>query len=70
MNNENTHKVGSYSQAIVVALILGALTIVELAIALYMNSPVLLLLIAAIKAVLVIRFFMHINRLWAPEGEH
>lgn len=66
----NGHKAGSYGQAIVVALILGALTLVELWIALNMNSPVILLLIAAVKAVLVIRFFMHINRLWAPEGEH
>ena len=67
----NGHKVGSYSQAIVVGLVLAVLTVVELWIALNMNSPVvILLLIAAFKAVLVIRFFMHINRLWAPEGEH
>ena len=66
----NGHKAGSYGQAIVVALILGALTLVELWIALNLNSPVILLLIASVKAVLVIRFFMHINRLWAPEGEH
>ena len=66
----NGHKTGSYGQAIVVALILGGLTLIELWIALNLNSPVILLLIAAVKAVLVIRFFMHINRLWAPEGEH
>lgn len=69
--NNNTHKVGSYGQAIVVALVLGALTVVELLVAIYLHNPVvILLLIAAFKAVLVIRFYMHINRLWAPEGEH
>jgi hypothetical protein len=31
---------------------------------------VFLLLIAALKAILVIWFFMHVKRLWSAEGGH
>ncbi len=65
----STHSRPGYGQAFVIAIILAALTVLEFYIALTIDSAVFLMLIAAIKAILVIRFFMHVNRLWAPEQE-
>jgi hypothetical protein len=52
-----------------VFLILIVLTLVELAVAILVESTVLLMLIALLKAVLVVYYFMHIYRLWR-KGAH
>ena len=52
-------------------LVLAVLTVVEFWIALVnCTARSFLMLIAAVKAILVIWFFMHVKRLWAPEGGH
>jgi heme/copper-type cytochrome/quinol oxidase subunit 4 len=61
---------GHYRTGIIIVLVLAVLTIVEFYIAIMTHSAVFLLLIAALKAVLVIWFFMHVKRLWAPEESH
>jgi cytochrome c oxidase subunit IV len=53
-----------------VLLILALLTIVEFAIALYMDSTVLLLIVALLKAAVVVWVFMHVYRLWRGEEDH
>jgi len=53
-----------------VALALAVLTIVEFYVAITLGSAIFLMLIALFKAVIVINFFMHVSRLWSPEGEH
>lgn len=53
-----------------VLFILALLTIVEFAIALYLESAVLLLLVALLKAAVVAWVFMHIYRLWRVEENH
>ena len=63
-------KASHYITGLVVVLVLAALTLVEFYIATHMDSVVFLMLIALAKAVLVIWFFMHVKRLWAPEGGH
>lgn len=64
------HKQSGYGFVIVIGLILAALTVVELMMALNHIGAALLMLVAALKAILVIYFFMHVSRVWAPEGEH
>lgn len=64
-------KSAAFRQIATVAIGLGALTIVEYYVGLNLPSTVLLFLLALIKAWLVVYFFMHISRLWAPEeGGH
>ena len=66
----NTHKQSGYGQVIIVGIVLAALTVVELIMALNHWGAPSLLLVASVKAVLVIYFFMHVSRLWTAEGEH
>ena len=61
---------GHYTTGILIILALAVLTLVEFWVALNTHSTVFLMLIAAAKALLVIWFFMHVKRLWAPEGDH
>lgn len=51
-----------------VFLVLFVLSLAELAVAIYLESTVLLMLFATGKAVLVVYFFMHIYRLWRQEA--
>ena len=67
---QNTHKQSGYGQVIIVGIVLAALTVVELIMALNHAGATLLMLVAALKAILVIYFFMHVSRLWTAEGEH
>ena len=60
----------AYRHSTTVALALAALSIIEIFIALYVPSTALLMLVATFKAILVLRYFMHVARLWTPEEEH
>jgi len=70
MTDKTSQHGGGYLQNLFVALALAVLTIIELVIAIKMNSVVFLMLIATVKAVLVLYFFMHVSRLWSTEEEH
>ncbi len=61
---------GHYRTGIIIVLVLAVLTVIEFYIAIATASVVFLMLMAALKAILVIWFFMHVKRLWAPEGSH
>ncbi len=67
---QNTHKQSGYAQVIIIGIILALLTVIEYFMGLYHVGATLLMLIAALKAILVIYFFMHVSRLWTAEGEH
>lgn len=67
MNNSARPK--AYGRSAIVALALAALTIIEFYIAIMLGSAIFLMLIALFKAVIVIHYFMHVSRLWSPEGE-
>ena len=54
-----------------IAVILGALSVIEYYVGIHLPSTVLLFLLALIKAWLVVHFYMHISRLWSSEeGGH
>jgi len=59
-----------YGFVILIGVILAVLTIIEYYMGLNHFGATLLMLVAALKAILVIYFFMHVSRLWTAEGEH
>jgi uncharacterized membrane protein len=59
-----------YVRSALVALVLAAFTIVEYFVAIELGSAIFLMLIALFKAIIVIQAYMHVSRLWNPEGEH
>ena len=70
MSDHKQTRGAAYRHSATVALVLAALTIIEIFIALYLESAALLMLVATLKAILVVKYFMHVSRLWTPEGEH
>lgn len=64
----NEHRGASYRLIIIVSLVLAVLTAVEYVVALSFPSAVFLLLIALVKAAIIVQFFMHIYRLWREES--
>ena len=67
MNNKKS----IYSQGIIVAAILGVLTLAEYFIATGMSGATLLLVaVAVVKGALVAWYFMHIYSLWTEEESH
>ena len=66
MNDENK---SGYRQGFIVFLILAVLTAIEIVIATNLDSPgVALIIVALIKAGLIVQYFMHIYRLWREES--
>lgn len=64
----NEHRGASYRQIILVSIVLAVLTGIEYVVALSFPSAVFLLLIALVKAAIIVQFFMHIYRLWREES--
>ncbi len=63
-------KKAEYRRNFYIFIVLALLTVVEFAIALNLSNPAVpLVLVALIKAGLIVNFFMHIYRLWREE-EH
>ncbi len=70
MSDHNRTRGAAYRQSATVALVLAALTIIEIFVALYLESAALLMLVATLKGILVVKYYMHVSRLWTPEEEH
>jgi caa(3)-type oxidase subunit IV len=64
------NQLNDLTRGIVLLVILAALTAVEFLIAQMANATVILVLIALVKAGLVIWYFMHLPRVLKSEGEH
>ena len=62
------NKAAAYRLGVVTLIIIGVLTIAEFFAAVYLGSTVLLLIIALIKAAIIVQNFMHISRLWREES--
>jgi hypothetical protein len=60
----------AYRLSATVAIVLAILTLIEYFAAIYMQSTVILMLLALFKAVAVLQYFMHVSRLWIQEGGH
>jgi len=63
---ENKSK--AFRRGWIIFVVLLLLTAVEFVIGVAMNSIALLLVIALIKAALIVYYFMHIYRLWREES--
>lgn len=64
----NDARAAAYRLGGITILILAALTIIEFVVAIYLQSAILLLIVALIKAAIVVQNFMHISRLWREES--
>jgi cytochrome c oxidase subunit IV len=62
------NRAAAYRLGYITLLILAALTLVEFVVAIYLGSAILLLLIALVKAAIIVQNFMHITRLWREES--
>ena len=58
-----------YREGIIVAIILAIVTVIEYYVALNLNSFAIMMILALLKAILVVNYFMHIRSLWS-EDEH
>jgi cytochrome c oxidase subunit 4 len=61
-------KRSAYRIGILVLIVLAILTAVEFYLASVSGTAAGLFAIALVKAALIVRYFMHVNRLWAEEG--
>lgn len=61
-------KAAAYRLGVITLLILGVLTIVEFVAAVYLESLVLLFIVALVKGAVIVQNFMHISRLWREES--
>lgn len=65
----NEIKKASYRQGIIVFVALAILTAIEVMIAVNLDKPAVpLVIIALVKAGLIVQYFMHIYRLWREES--
>ena len=69
MENNNNRR-SAYARSALTALVLAALTVIEYFIAIELGSAIFLMLIALIKAMIVVQAYMHVSRLWNPVEEH
>lgn len=61
-------KRSAYRTGFLVFVALAVLTALEYYLAVQLGTLAGLFVLALIKAALIIRYFMHVNRLWAEEG--
>ncbi len=61
-------KSAAYRLGLITMVLLAVLTIVEFFVAVYIESLVLLFIIAVVKAAIIVQNFMHIARLWREES--
>lgn len=66
---EKKSEAADFRQILYVFLALAALTALEFFVSVQWGSAVALILIALVKAGLIVQFFMHVYRLWREE-EH
>jgi heme/copper-type cytochrome/quinol oxidase subunit 4 len=61
-------RAAAYRLGIITLLILAVLTIIEFVVSVTLGSFVLLLILALVKAAIIVQNFMHITRLWREES--
>ncbi len=66
---QQTNKRSPFVVGAIVAVVLAALTVLEYFVGITYPSATVLFLLALLKAVLVLYFFMHVYRLWRPDDE-
>lgn len=72
---QSTHSQGAYATSLTVAFALAALTVIEYFIGtadsflFFSSTAVPLIVIALVKAALIVNFYMHITRIWTTEED-
>jgi heme/copper-type cytochrome/quinol oxidase subunit 4 len=66
----NDKRAAAYRASATTALVLAVLTVIEYFASIYLESTVVLFLLALFKAVAVLNYFMHVSRLWKQEEGH
>jgi cytochrome c oxidase subunit 4 len=64
-----SNKRSAFRLGVYVFLALAVLTGLEFWVSASFNSAVILLVIALVKAALIVQYFMHVARLWQEESE-
>ncbi|MBP8948310.1 MAG: hypothetical protein KBG73_05670 [Candidatus Promineofilum sp.] len=67
MEVEN-RKAAAYRLGLITLIILAVLTVAEYFVSIYTGSLILLMIVALIKAAIIVNNFMHITRLWREES--
>ena len=67
MEVEN-RKAAAYRLGLITLIILAVLTVAEYFVSVYTGSLILLMIMAVIKAAIIVNNFMHITRLWREES--
>ena len=67
MEVEN-RKAAAYRLGLITLIILAVLTVAEYFVRIYTGSLILLMIVALIKAAIIVNNFMHITRLWREES--
>ena len=67
MELEN-RKAAAYRLGLITLIILAVLTVAEYFVSIYTGSLILLMIIALLKAAIIVNNFMHITRLWREES--
>ena len=64
----NDRKGAAYRMGLITLIILAVMTVAEYFVSIYTGSLTLLMIIAVIKAAIIVNNFMHITRLWREES--
>jgi heme/copper-type cytochrome/quinol oxidase subunit 4 len=64
----NDRKAAAYRMGLITLIILAVMTVAEYFVSIYTGSLILLMIIAVIKAAIIVNNFMHITRLWREES--
>ncbi len=64
----NNRKAAAYRLGLITLIILAVMTVAEYFVSIYTGSLILLMIIALIKAAIIVNNFMHITRLWREES--
>jgi heme/copper-type cytochrome/quinol oxidase subunit 4 len=64
----NDRKAAAYRLGLITLIILAVMTVAEYFVSIYTGSLILLMIIAVIKAAIIVNNFMHITRLWREES--
>ena len=67
MEVEN-RKAAAYRLGLITLIILAVLTVAEYFVSIYTGSLILLMIVALIKAAIIVNNFMHITRRWREES--
>jgi heme/copper-type cytochrome/quinol oxidase subunit 4 len=64
----NDRKAAAYRLGLITLIILAVMTVAEYFVSIYTGSLILLMIIAVLKAAIIVNNFMHITRLWREES--